>query len=239
MTGTLARLLAIAAPAKALPALLAGVLAAAFGIALIAAAAWIIASAALQPPLSALALAITMVRACGIGRAVFRYLDRLLSHRLAFSCYEKLQLATYRRSAAAIPLREGNVREGEFLHDLLTGCEALRDFYLRAVPQPLIAGALMLAACAALLPLAPFGAALILVLYLLHLSLPRLLQEKDLRIESAAYSINWTDVRNSEPPAAFPMRSTFSIGQRQTFSGSRPPDANGMKGSSRCSIFCA
>ena len=71
MTGTLARLLAIAAPAKALPALLAGVLAAAFGIALIAAAAWIIASAALQPPLSALALAITMVRACGIGRAVF------------------------------------------------------------------------------------------------------------------------------------------------------------------------
>ena len=45
----------------------------------------------------------------------------------------------------------------------------------------------MLAACAALLPLAPFGAALILVLYLLHLSLPRLLQEKDLRIESAAY----------------------------------------------------
>ena len=187
MTGTLARLLAIAAPAKAFPALLAGVLAAAFGIALIAAAAWIIASAALQPPLSALALAITMVRACGIGRAVFRYLDRLLSHRLAFSCYEKLQLATYRRSAAAIPLREGNAREGEFLHDLLTGCEALRDFYLRAVPQPLIAGALMLAACAALLPLAPFGAALILVLYLLHLSLPRLLQEKDLRIESAAY----------------------------------------------------
>jgi len=50
MTGTLARLLAIAAPAKALPALLAGVLAAAFSIALIAAAAWIIASAALPPP---------------------------------------------------------------------------------------------------------------------------------------------------------------------------------------------
>ena len=121
MTAMLFRLLSIAAPAAALPALLAGFLAAAAGISLIASAAWIIASAALAPPLSALALAITCVRACGIGRAVFRYLERLLSHRLAFGCYETLQQATYRRSAAVIPMREGNVREGEFLHDLAAG----------------------------------------------------------------------------------------------------------------------
>lgn len=187
MTATLWRLLAFASPSKAFPALLAGVLAAASGIALIGTAAWIIASAALQPPLSALALAITMVRACGIGRAVFRYLDRLLSHRLAFACYEDLQQATYRRSAAVIPLREGNVREGEFLHDLLTGCETLRDFYLRTVPQPLIAGILTAVTCAALLPLSPWGVPLIIGLYLLHLILPHLLRETDLRAESTAY----------------------------------------------------
>lgn len=187
MAGTLYRLLAIASPAKALPALLAGVLAAASGIALIGTAAWIIASAALQPPLSTLALAITMVRACGIGRAVFRYLDRLLSHRLAFACYEEVQQATYRRSASAIPLREGNVREGEFLHDLLTGCETLRNFYLRTVPQPLIAGILTLLTCAALLPLNPWAPIPLVLLYLLHLTLPHLLREKDLRMESAAY----------------------------------------------------
>ena len=63
MTAMLFRLLSIAAPAAALPALLAGFLAAAAGISLIASAAWIIASAALAPPLSALALAITCVRA--------------------------------------------------------------------------------------------------------------------------------------------------------------------------------
>ena len=187
MAGTLYRLLSIASPRKAFPALLAGILAAGAGIALIGTAAWIIARAALQPPLSALALAITMVRACGIGRAVFRYLDRLLSHRLAFACYEKLQQATYRRSAAAIPLREGNVREGEFLHDLLTGCETLRSFYLRTVPQPLIAGVLTLLTCAALLPVSPWGIVPILLLYLLHLTLPHLLQRTDLRTESAAY----------------------------------------------------
>ena len=187
MTATLWRLLSIAAPTKALPALLAGVLAAASGIALIGTAAWIIASAALQPPLSALALAITMVRACGIGRAVFRYLDRLLSHRLAFACYEELQQATYRRSAATLPLRAGNAREGEFLHDLLTGCETLRDFYLRTVPQPLIAGILTAVTCAALLPLSPWGVPLIIGLYLLHLILPHLLRETDLRAENTAY----------------------------------------------------
>ena len=187
MMATLWRLLSIAAPTKALPALLAAVLAVISGIALIGTAAWIIARAALQPPLSALALAITLVRACGIGRAVFRYLDRLLSHRLAFACYEDLQQATYRRSAAAIPLRTGNVREGEFLHDLLTGCETLRDFYLRTIPQPLIAGLLTALTYAALAPLSLWGVLLIALLYLLHLSLPHLLHETDLRTESSSY----------------------------------------------------
>ncbi|WP_313991673.1 ATP-binding cassette domain-containing protein [uncultured Selenomonas sp.] len=193
MTATLVRLLAIASPVKALPALLAGVLAAASGIALIGTAAWIIASAALQPPLSALALVITMVRACGIGRAVFRYLDRLLSHRLAFACYEELQQATYQRSAAALPLRAGNAREGAFLHDLLTGCETLRDFYLRTIPQPLIAGMLTALTAAVLLPLSHAAALLLTAVYFLHLILPHASAEYSLRTESAAYRSSLLD----------------------------------------------
>ena len=100
-------LMRLASPAKGLPALLAAFFAALSGIALIGAAAWIIASAALAPPLSALTLGITCVRAAGVARAVFRYLDRLLSHRLAFACYEKLQLLTYRQAAEKLPLKEG------------------------------------------------------------------------------------------------------------------------------------
>ena len=191
----LCRLLALAEPSKALPALLAGIFAAASGIALIGAAAWIIASAALQPPLSVLTLGVTAVRACGIGRAVFRYLDRLLSHRLAFSCYEELQQATYQRAVQEIPLRSGNVHEGAFLHDLLTGCDTLRDFYLRTAPQPIIAGLLTALTCAALLPLTPPGACAVALLYILHLTLPHLLlQEQDLRTESAAYRASLLDL---------------------------------------------
>lgn len=182
------RLMRLASPAKGLPALLAAFLAVLSGLSLIGAAAWIIASAALAPPLSALTLGITCVRACGVSRAVFRYLDRLLSHRLAFACYEKLQLATYRQSVEKLPLREGTMREGEFLHDLLTGCETLRDFYLRTVPPPLLAGLLTLLTSLSLLPLSALGAGLVAALYLLHLSLPHLmLKEEHLRTESAAY----------------------------------------------------
>ena len=191
----LCRLLALAEPSKALPALLAGIFAAASGIALIGAAAWIIASAALQPPLSVLTLGVTGVRACGIGRAIFRYLDRLLSHRLAFSCYEELQQATYQRAVQEIPLRSGNVHEGAFLHDLLTGCDTLRDFYLRTAPQPIIAGLLTALTCAALLPLTPPGACAVALLYILHLALPHLLlQEQDMRTESAAYRASLLDL---------------------------------------------
>ena len=189
------RLMRLASPAKGLPALLAAFLAAASGIALIGAAAWIIASAALAPPLSALTLGITCVRACGVARAVFRYLERLLSHRLAFACYEELQLATYRQSVAKLPLREGAMREGEFLHDLLTGCETLRDFYLRTVPPPLLAGLIALLTAAALLPLSAPGALFVLLLYLLHLALPHfVLTEESLRAESAVYRSTLLDL---------------------------------------------
>ncbi len=181
--------------AKSIPALFAAFLAALFGIALIGGAAWIIASAALSPPLSALTLGITCVRAFGIARAVFRYLDRLLSHRLAFSCYEKLQLATYRRSIEKLPLKEGVVREGEFLHDLLTGCETLRNFYLRSVPPPLIAGLIALFTSGALLPLSPLGASLVILLYILYLVLPHiLLKEESLRKESSTYRSTLLDL---------------------------------------------
>uniref|UniRef100_UPI002624C53E ATP-binding cassette domain-containing protein n=1 Tax=uncultured Selenomonas sp. TaxID=159275 RepID=UPI002624C53E len=181
------RLMSLASPAKGLPALLAAFFAALSGIALIGAAAWIIASAALAPPLSALTLGITCVRAAGVSRAVFRYLDRLLSHRLAFACYEELQLLTYRQAAGKLPLKEGAMREGEFLHDLLTGCETLRNFYLRTVPPPLLAGLVALFTAAALLPLSALAASLVAALYLLHLALPLLLKEESLREESAAY----------------------------------------------------
>lgn len=116
-----------------LPVLLVSLMALFTGLALLGASAWLVASAALMPPLYTLALGITTVRACGIGRAVFRYGERYLSHRMAFRILTELRTSFYDRAAKVLPLRSGPARQGEFLHDLLTGADELRDFYVRAL----------------------------------------------------------------------------------------------------------
>ena len=61
-----------------------GFLAIGCGVGLLAASAWLISSAALQPPILTLEVAIVAVRAFGIGKGAFRYAERLVSHDAAF-----------------------------------------------------------------------------------------------------------------------------------------------------------
>lgn len=127
------KLLRLTTPFEFLPVLLVSLIALFTGLALLGASAWLVASAALMPPLYTLALGITTVRACGIGRAVFRYGERYLSHRMAFRILTEIRTSFYDRAAKVLPLRSGPARQGEFLHDLLTGADELRDFYVRAL----------------------------------------------------------------------------------------------------------
>ena len=61
------KLLRLTSAAEFLPVLLVSLMALFTGLALLGASAWLVASAALMPPLYTLALGITTVRACGIG----------------------------------------------------------------------------------------------------------------------------------------------------------------------------
>ncbi|MCR5439869.1 MAG: ATP-binding cassette domain-containing protein [Selenomonas sp.] len=151
---------------------LAALAAAICAIGLMGTAAWLISSAALHPPLATLTLAITAVRTFGIGRAGFRYLERYLSHKLAFHSFTKLQLFLYDLAAAALPLREGLIAQGQWLQALTTGCGTLRDFYLRGLLPPIINLLLLIAISAGLYPLVGKLALLLLPLFLLHLLLP-------------------------------------------------------------------
>ena len=143
---------------------LAALSAAICAIGLLGTAAWLISSAALQTPLAMLTLAITGVRAFGIGRAVFRYLERYLSHKLAFHSFTTLQLFLYDRAIAALPLREGLTAQGQWLQALSAKCSILRDFYLRGLLPPLINLLLLLAIITALYPLVETIALLLLPL---------------------------------------------------------------------------
>lgn len=127
---------------KFLPAILAHVSAALSELLLMASAAWLIASAALHPPLSALSVGITLVRTAGISRAVLRYADRFLSHRVIFKFLDDLREELFRRAAARLPLKSGRSHEGELLHELTVTADLLKDFLPRVV-LPLTTAALI------------------------------------------------------------------------------------------------
>ncbi|WP_294159257.1 ATP-binding cassette domain-containing protein [uncultured Selenomonas sp.] len=129
----LAHLLRLLPLQSTLLALLSALLADASAVLLLGASAWLIATAAYHPHLYMLAVAITGVRASGIGRALFRYLDRYLSHRAVFTLLTRLRLAVYDLTCARLPERRPGPPSGTFSQMVTTGIDELRDFYLRAL----------------------------------------------------------------------------------------------------------
>lgn len=116
-----------------LPAIVANISAALSELLLIASAAWLIATAALHPPLSKLAVGITLVRTAGISRAVLRYVDRFISHKIIFKFLDDLRGKFYARAAQIFPLKSGRSHEGELLHSLTVSADLLKDFLPRVV----------------------------------------------------------------------------------------------------------
>ena len=127
---------------KFLPAVVANISAALSEILLMASAAWLIASAALHPPISALSVGITLVRTAGISRAALRYADRFLSHKRIFALLDDLREDIFRRTAKIFPLKSGRTHEGEILHALTVSADLLKDFLPRVI-LPLVTAALV------------------------------------------------------------------------------------------------
>ena len=125
---------------KFLPAIFANVAAALSEILLMASSAWLIASAALHPPLSSLSVGITLVRTAGILRAVLRYVDRFVSHKIIFALLDDLRQKIFLNAAKIFPLKSGRSHEGELLHNLTVSADLLKDFLPRVV-LPLSAAA--------------------------------------------------------------------------------------------------
>jgi ATP-binding cassette subfamily C protein CydCD len=92
-------------------AILLGCLATALALSLTAVSAWLIVTAAEQPSLMYLSVAIVGVRFFGLGRAVTRYLERLVSHDAVFATTDRLRLRLWRgiadRGATSRDLLEG------------------------------------------------------------------------------------------------------------------------------------
>ena len=87
--------------ARFAPGALLGLLSAANSVALLATSAWLITRAAEHPPILFLSAAIVGVRAFALGRAGFRYADRLASHDAAFRQLAAVRVGIYSRLDAS------------------------------------------------------------------------------------------------------------------------------------------
>jgi len=149
MSNTFTRLLKLAWPERkwmALSALI-GVATVLCGIGLAATSAYLISKAALHPGEAALAIAIVGVRFFGIARGVFRYLERLASHRAAFRLLADMRVWFFKALVPLAPARlltlkngsQQELRSGDVLRRAISDIDTLQNFYIRVLAPPLIA----------------------------------------------------------------------------------------------------
>ena len=109
------------------------------GVGLFATSGWLIARAAQHPDIAALSVAIVAVRAFGVGRGIFRYGERLLSHDAAMRGLADVRPRVY---AKLIPLTPGGLpyHSGNLLARIVGDVDAVQDLVVRGLTPSLVAG---------------------------------------------------------------------------------------------------
>ncbi|MFD4786686.1 thiol reductant ABC exporter subunit CydD [Streptomyces sp. NPDC058459] len=131
--GILARVRAVAAARRGrlLFALLLGSLDLGCAVGLMATSGWLISRASQQPPVLYLLVAVTATRFFGIGRAVFRYSERLVSHDAVLRMLADTRVAVYQRLERLAPAGLRGARRGDLLTRLVADVDAFQDYWLR------------------------------------------------------------------------------------------------------------
>jgi ATP-binding cassette, subfamily C, bacterial CydC len=173
------------APRLAL-AVLAGVLASGAAVALLATSAWLITTAAAQPPVLTLMVAIVAVRAFGVGRGVFRYVERLAAHDAAYRVLGDTRSRITGRLEVLAPAGLTSLRSGDLLARLLLDIDAVLDLWLRVALPVLIAAVTAMATVGLLVVLLPAAGAATAVAVLVACTLVPLLTANTARTAERA-----------------------------------------------------
>lgn len=115
-----------------IPAVVAGSVTMIASITLTVVSAWLITKAWEMPPVMDLTVAVTAVRALGISRAMFRYIERIVSHDLALKAASRARSSAYQRLASS-PNSALTMRRGELLSRLGVDIDSVADVIVRAV----------------------------------------------------------------------------------------------------------
>ncbi|GAA2632197.1 thiol reductant ABC exporter subunit CydD [Streptomyces vastus] len=127
-----------------------GALALGCAVALMGTSGWLISRASQQPPVLHLMVAVTCVRAFGIGRSVLRYAERLVAHDAVLRGLGTLRTAVYGRLERLAPSGLRLYRKGDLLSRFVTDVDSVQDHLLR-FRLPAVAAALVGTGAAALL----------------------------------------------------------------------------------------
>ncbi|TNM30164.1 thiol reductant ABC exporter subunit CydD [Streptomyces sedi] len=162
-----------------------GALALGSAVGLMATSGWLISRAWEQPPVLYLLVAVTATRAFGLGRAAFRYAERLLGHDAVLRLLAGLRVAVYQRLERLAPAGLGRAGRGDLLSRVVADVDALQDYFLRWLLPVTAAGGVGVAAVVFtgwLLPVA--GLALAAGLLLAGVAVPALTAALARRAES-------------------------------------------------------
>lgn len=126
---------------------------------------WLIVRAGEQPPILHLTFAIVGVRAFAIGRAAFRYAERLASHDASLTQLAALRTGTFEALVPRVPGALASHRRGDVLTAFVDDVDQLQDEPLR-VRQPFIVSMIVVLMSIAVLALISPLAAVILLLHI-------------------------------------------------------------------------
>lgn len=108
-------------------------------IGLMATSAYLLARAALHPPILDLMVAIVGVRFFGVSRAVFRYFERYFSHDVTFRILGRIRVMVYRSLEPLAPAKLMHWRSGDLLNRIVGDIEIQQNLFLRVLVPPLVA----------------------------------------------------------------------------------------------------
>jgi ATP-binding cassette subfamily C protein CydC len=104
------------------------------GLGLMATATWLLITAAGQPPITALTVAIVAVRALAISRGVLRYGERLAGHDAVLRMLTDVRARIFGTLATAPPdPKRQPARSGDTLSRLVSDVDAVQDLVIRVV----------------------------------------------------------------------------------------------------------
>ena len=160
-------------PARLLAAVLAAVATLASAFALAAVSAYLVTRAWTMPPVLDLTVAVVMVRALGVSRGVFRWLERMLTHDVALRGVVSLRTSLFTALASRTDDALTRLRRGELLSRLGDDAQELGDHVIKAIVPALVAAVMLVVVLATFAPLSlPATAAMAASLLLAALAAP-------------------------------------------------------------------